>query len=219
MRDRSAPLKAEDVGNLDWGKMQGLLPAVVQDAGSGRVLMLGYVNEEALAATLRSGRATFFSRSKGRLWEKGESSGNHLRVQSIHADCDKDALLVLAHAQGPTCHTGSTSCFGDGSIEGPAWLAELGRLVRQRANSGETSSYTYRLLSEGPARIAQKVGEEGVEVALAAVSRPAGECAEELADLLYHVTVLLESLGLDWNDVVDVLKARHESARNSTASS
>lgn len=219
MRDRSAPLSAADIGELAWQKMDGLLPAIVQDATSGRLLMLGYMNEEALAKSFQSGFATFFSRSKNRLWQKGETSGNHLRVHSVFADCDDDALLVLAHPQGPTCHTGSTSCFGDNSGDGPAWLGELTRIVHDRAQAGDASSYTRRLLSEGKGRIAQKVGEEGVEVALAAVSRTSGECAEELADLFYHVVVLMESLGIGWDDVITVLKARHASASSATASS
>jgi phosphoribosyl-ATP pyrophosphohydrolase/phosphoribosyl-AMP cyclohydrolase len=219
MRDRSAPLSAGNTGDLDWEKMDGLLPAIVQDPASGRVLMLGYMNAEALAQSLNSGLATFFSRSKNRLWQKGETSGNRLHVQSVFADCDDDALLVLAHPEGPTCHTGSTSCFGENAIEGPSWLGELTRVVHERAQGGDATSYTHRLLAKGTGRIAQKVGEEGVEVALAAVSRPPGECAEELADLFYHVIVLMESLGIGWNDVITLLKARHASARSATASS
>lgn len=219
MRDRSAPLSAGNTGDLAWEKMGGLLPAVVQDPASGRVLMVGYMNEQALSDSIRTGLATFFSRSKNRLWQKGETSGNHLHVQSVLADCDDDALLVLARPEGPTCHTGSTSCFGENSIEGPAWLDELTRIVHDRATGGDAASYTHRLLAEGPARVAQKVGEEGVEVALAAVSRPPGECAEELADLFYHVIVLMKSLGLSWDDVINVLKTRHASARSATASS
>lgn len=219
MRDRSAPLSAADIAGLAWEKMGGLLPAIVQDRSSGRVLMVGYMSAEALEATLDSGRATFFSRSKQRLWQKGESSGHHLDVGSVFADCDDDALLVLADPKGPTCHTGTVSCFGDGAIEGPGWLADLSAIVRERARSGDEGSYTRRLLHEGRGRIAQKVGEEGVEVALAAVSRPAEECAEELADLLYHVTVLMGSLGFGWNEVMALLKARHASASSSTAAS
>lgn len=219
MRDRSAALSAEDIAGLAWEKMDGLLPAIVQDQTSGRVLMLGYMNEDALAASLCSGLATFFSRSKNRLWQKGETSGNRLHIHGVFADCDDDALLVLAHPHGPTCHTGSTSCFGEHPLEGPAWLGELAAIVHERAQTGGEASYTRRLLAKGPARIAQKVGEEGVEVALAAVSRPRDECTEELADLLYHVTVLMESLGIGWDDVMSLLRARHASARSATASS
>ena len=209
MRDRNAPLNAEETADLDWEKMDGLLPAIVQDQRSGRVLMLGYMSRDALDATLRSGLATFFSRSKQRLWQKGETSGNRLHVYGVFTDCDSDALLVLADAEGPTCHTGATSCFGDEASGGPGWLAELATIVHRRAGSGDGTSYTRSLLSEGLPRIAQKVGEEGVEVALAAVTRDRGGCAEEIADLLYHLTVLMEALDLDWSEVVAVLRSRH----------
>lgn len=212
MRDRNAPLTAEDAGSLAWDKMGGLLPLTVQDWGSGRVLMLGYVNREALDATLDTGFVTFWSRSKQRLWAKGETSGNGLRVVSIHADCDKDALLVLAEPEGPTCHLGTTSCFGEADHVGPAWLGELSRIVADRAASGDGESYTRKLLAQGPARIAQKIGEEGVEVALAAVGSSPDHCAEEVADLLYHVAVLMEARGFGWSEVITVLRSRHSAA-------
>ena len=219
MWDRNPPLSAADIAGLAWDKMGGMLPAIVQDRRSGRVLMLGYMNEEALAATLNSGLATFFSRSKQRLWQKGETSGNQLKVEDILADCDNDTLLVLADPNGPTCHQGTVSCFGDSASAGPGWLSELSAIIHERAETGSAASYTRRLLDEGPARIAQKVGEEGVEVALAAVSRTREECGEEIADLLYHLAVLMESLGLGWDEVVTILKARHFSPTSSTASS
>jgi phosphoribosyl-ATP pyrophosphohydrolase/phosphoribosyl-AMP cyclohydrolase len=210
MRDRNAPLTASDIDALAWEKMDGLLPAAVQDAASGGLLMLGYMDREALAATLSSGFATFYSRSKGRLWMKGETSGNRLAVRSVHEDCDADALLVRALPQGPTCHLGTTSCFGGGEqAKGPAWLAELARIVAERAASGDETSYTRRLLSDGIAKIAQKVGEEGVEIALAAVTRDEVGCAEETADLLYHLTVLMQARGFGWEEVVEVLRRRH----------
>ena len=209
MRDRNAPLTEADIAGLDWDKMGGLLPAAVQDRATGELLMLGYMDADALATTLRTGFATFFSRSKGRLWQKGETSGNRLHVSSVHEDCDGDALLVRADPEGPTCHLGTSSCFG-GSAEGPGWLAELSRVVADRAAAGGEASYTARLLAEGPARIAQKVGEEGVEVALAAVTRDADGCAEEVADLLYHLAVLMEARGFGWTDVVRVLRRRHQ---------
>jgi phosphoribosyl-ATP pyrophosphohydrolase/phosphoribosyl-AMP cyclohydrolase len=218
MRDRNAPLTAADIDTLAWDKMDELLPAVVQDRGSGRLLMLGYMNKEALAASLESGFVTFYSRSKQRLWQKGETSGNRLRLTAVHEDCDADALLVLADPEGPTCHLGTTSCFG-GEPEGPAWLAELSTIVSQRAQSGNDSSYTRKLLDSGVSRIAQKIGEEGVEVSLAAVSRDAAGCAEETADLLYHVAVLMKAKGFGWDDVIAVLKQRHNRASSSTASS
>ena len=194
---------------LAWEKMDGLLPAVVQDAATGQVLMLGYMNRVALAATLSSRKVTFYSRSKQRLWQKGETSGNVLRLVSVAADCDNDALLVRADPAGPTCHTGAASCFGGDGPDGPAWLGELARIVAVRAAAPAEESYTARLLAEGPARIAQKVGEEGVEVALAAVTRDAAGIAEETADLLYHLTVLMEAKGFGWDEVVAVLRARH----------
>ncbi len=212
MRDRNAPLTATEIAGLAWGKMDGLLPAVVQDRRSGRVLMLGYMDREALDATLQSGFATFFSRSKQRLWCKGETSGNVLKVHAVTTDCDGDALLVLANPQGPTCHEGTRSCFGDAWLGGPGWLAELSAVVAERAASGDESSYTRRLLEGGPERIAQKLGEEGVELALAAVTRDSAGCAEEAADLLYHLAVLLEARGLSWDEVVDVLRRRHETS-------
>ena len=209
MRDRSAPLSEADIPGLAWEKMEGLLPAVVQDRLSGALLMLGYMDPEALAASLRSGFATFFSRSKGRLWQKGETSGNRLKIAAIFGDCDGDALLVQADPEGPTCHLGTVSCFAGAASEGPGWLAELSRTVAGRARAGDASSYTARLLSEGPARIGQKIGEEGVEVALAAVARDAEGCAEEVADLLYHVAVLMEARGFGWAEVVRTLQRRH----------
>jgi phosphoribosyl-ATP pyrophosphohydrolase/phosphoribosyl-AMP cyclohydrolase len=212
MRDRNAPLSEAEFEALAWDKMEGLLPAVVQDAATARVLMLGYMNRVALAATLSSGKVTFYSRSKQRLWQKGEMSGNVLRLVSVAPDCDNDALLVLAAPVGPTCHTGTASCFGGDGAAGPAWLAELSRIVAARAAAAAEESYTARLLAEGPARIAQKVGEEGVEVALAAVTRDAAGCAEETADLLYHLAVLMEAKGFGWADVMAILRARHSGA-------
>jgi phosphoribosyl-ATP pyrophosphohydrolase/phosphoribosyl-AMP cyclohydrolase len=209
MPDRSAPLTGADLSALDWQKMDGLLPALVQDAATLQVLMLGYMNRDALAATLESGFVTFFSRSKGRLWRKGETSGNHLAVQAIYGDCDDDALLILAMPAGPACHLGTTSCFGEATAPGIGWLERLARIVHQRGGADAESSYTARLLGEGPTRIAQKVGEEGVEVALAAVSRDAAGCAEEAADLLYHLIVLMEAKGFGWGDVARVLAERH----------
>ncbi|HJP67888.1 MAG TPA: bifunctional phosphoribosyl-AMP cyclohydrolase/phosphoribosyl-ATP diphosphatase HisIE [Sphingomicrobium sp.] len=214
MRDRNAPLKAEDISRLAWDKMDGLIPAVVQEPQSGRVLMLGYMSREALEATFVSGFVTFFSRSKQRLWQKGETSGNGLELTAVFGDCDEDSLLVLANPQGPTCHTGTASCFGDELPEGPGWLADLSAIVHDRAVSGPEGSYTRRLLDEGLSRIAQKVGEEGLEVALAAVTRGSEGTSEEVADLLYHLIVLMEALGFSWDDVISKLKARHSLKQN-----
>lgn len=209
MRDRNAPLTPAGLDGLAWAKMDGLLPAIVQDADTGQVLMLGYMDRAALEATLASGFATFFSRSKGRLWQKGETSGNRLAVRGVLADCDDDALLIRAVPEGPICHLGTTSCFGADGPSGPGWLGKLARIVHERAQADPAESYTARLLAEGPQRIAQKVGEEGVELALAAVARDAEGCAAEAADLLYHLTVLMEAKGFGWEDVAAVLAARH----------
>ncbi len=195
---------------IDWKKIDGLVPAIVQDAATRQVLMLGYMNEAALKKTASSKKVTFFSRSKQRLWTKGESSKNFLRVVSIETDCDNDTLLVLAHPDGPTCHRGTVSCFGDGALAGGAgFLAHLDQVVAARIKSGDTSSYTVRLVKEGVARCAQKVGEEGVETALAALQKDSKEFAGEAADLLYHLIVLLRAKKLSLADAVAVLEKRH----------
>ena len=209
MRDRNAALGMADVPHLAWEKMDGLMPAVVQDSRTQQVLMLGYMTREALEMTLGSGLATFFSRSKGRLWQKGETSGARLTVMGVFTDCDNDALLVKAEPAGPTCHLGTISCFSEEGAEGIGWLARLAQIIHERARSGEETSYTARLLAEGPARIAQKVGEEGLEVALAAVTRDRDGCVEESADLIYHLAVLMEARGFEWNDVTAKLRDRH----------
>ena len=197
-----------DPSALDWTKGDGLLPVIVQDAGNLRVLMLGYMNREALDATLASRRVTFFSRSKQRLWTKGESSGHVLELVSVEADCDNDTLLVLAHPQGPTCHLQRPSCFPSAPS---AFLSDLDTLVAQRDRERPVDSYTTRLFDDGVRRIAQKVGEEGVETALAAVAQDETALLGESADLLYHLTVLLRARGLSLADAVDVLRQRHAS--------
>ena len=211
MRDRNAPLSPADGEGLDWNKMDGLLPAIVQHGRTGAVLMLGYMSAQALEATFGSGFVTFYSRSKGRLWQKGETSGNRLKLVSVHADCDSDALLVRAEPEGPTCHLGTESCFGDEAAPAIGWLEALSAIVRDRAGATPEKSYTARLIAEGPAKIAQKVGEEGVEVALAAVTRDVNGCVEETADLVYHLSVLMQARDYDWGDVVRVLRERHGS--------
>ena len=218
MRDRSSPLTEADIGDLDWAKTGGLIPAIVQNRLTGEVLMCAYMNHEALSATLATGFATFFSRSKQRQWQKGETSGNRMKVFGVFADCDADTLLVVADPEGPACHLGTPSCF-EADVVGPGWLAQLSAIVSGRAASGDPSSYTRKLLDSGLPRIAQKIGEEGVELSLAAVSRDASGCAEETADLLYHLAVLMQAKGFSWTDVVDVLKQRHAAASSSTASS
>jgi phosphoribosyl-ATP pyrophosphohydrolase/phosphoribosyl-AMP cyclohydrolase len=201
-----------DPESLAWDKMDGLLPAIVQDAADGTTLMLGYMDRAALGATLRDGLVTFFSRSKGRLWRKGESSGNVLRLVAIHPDCDNDALLVMAAPEGPTCHLGRRSCF-DAEGPGAAWLSTLEQIVADRASASPETSYTARLLGEGIAKVAQKVGEEGVEVALAAVGRDVDGLTEEAADLLFHLLVLLRSRDVPLTAVTDRLRSRHAPAR------
>ena len=194
-----------DIDALAWDKQGGLLPAIVQDAATLRVLMLGYMSRESLRATLATGKVTFFSRSKGRLWTKGESSGHVLSLVSIETDCDADTLLVQARPQGPTCHLGTASCFPD--APGDA-LAELDALIASRERERPESSYTTRLFEGGVRRIAQKVGEEGVETALAAVAQEDDALLGEAADLLYHLTVLLRARGLSLADARRVLAAR-----------
>jgi phosphoribosyl-AMP cyclohydrolase / phosphoribosyl-ATP pyrophosphohydrolase len=200
---------------LDWDKGQGLLPAIVQDHVDGAVLMLGYMNRAALAATQASGRVTFFSRSKQRLWTKGETSGHFLEVRAIAPDCDGDALLILAQPRGPVCHRGTRSCFGkdEGAPQAAAqpfgFLGVLAQTVRRRIDERPHGSYTARLAEEGPRRIAQKVGEEGLELALASVAQDDAAVTSECADLLYHVVLLLESKGLSLARVVDELAGRH----------
>lgn len=210
MRDRNAPLRAADIDSLAWEKMGGLIPAVVQDVHSGLVLTVAYMNPEALKETFVSGFATFFSRSKQRLWMKGETSGNRLKLVEVRADCDDDAVLILADPEGPTCHVGTRSCFANDAT-GAAWLGELSRIVAARASSGDESSYTAGLLSKGVEKIAQKIGEEGVEVSLAAVTRDNDGIAEEAADLLYHLAVLFQAKGMSWENVSAVLRSRHKS--------
>ncbi len=194
---------------LDWDKSDGLLPAIVQDAADGRVLMLGYMNADALEQTLETKRVTFFSRSKQRLWTKGETSGNILELVDIAADCDLDTLLVQAHPAGPACHTGTDTCFGNTRWPAAGFLARLDRVVASRAGADPESSYTARLLSEGTARCAQKVGEEGVETALAAVSGDVASLDGEAADLLYHLLVCLHSAGSNLDRALEVLIKRH----------
>ena len=200
-----------DTSRLDWAKGDGLLPAIVQHWRSGEVLMLGYMNAEALAQSRTSGHVTFYSRSKRRLWTKGESSGHVLALKSIRIDCDADTLLIQADPHGPTCHTGTSSCFGNSAEVRPplGFLAELDALVAQRHAGRPEGSYTTKLFDGGIRRIAQKVGEEGVETALAAVAQGDEELLGEAADLVFHLTVTLRARGLSLADVAKVLVARH----------
>ncbi|TLY51445.1 MAG: bifunctional phosphoribosyl-AMP cyclohydrolase/phosphoribosyl-ATP diphosphatase HisIE [Gammaproteobacteria bacterium] len=196
---------------VDWNKGDGLIPAIVQHWRSGAVLMFGYMNAEALAQTQQSGKVTFYSRSKRRLWTKGETSGHFLLLKSFKVDCDNDTILIQAEAQGPTCHKGTRSCFGDEAAAAPplAFLAELDALIEQRERERPAGSYTTKLFEEGLRRIAQKVGEEGVEIALAAVAQDEAAVRGEAADLLFHLLVLLRAKGIAFDEVVGELRRRH----------
>jgi phosphoribosyl-ATP pyrophosphohydrolase/phosphoribosyl-AMP cyclohydrolase len=203
--------RSVDVRSIDFLKGDGVVPAIVQHADTGEVLMLGYMNRESLEATVTRGKVVFFSRSKRRLWEKGETSGHTLRLADIHADCDRDALLVKAWPQGPTCHQGSPSCFGKGSAASESQLSclsTLERLIAERMTTRPEGSYTAHLIEGGMPRIAQKVGEEALEVALAGVGGSKEEVVAESADLIYHLLVLLKARGLALGHVVAELLTR-----------
>jgi phosphoribosyl-ATP pyrophosphohydrolase/phosphoribosyl-AMP cyclohydrolase len=201
-----------DISTVDFAKGGGLVPAIVQDGATGAVLMMAYMNKEALEQTLRRARAVFFSRSKQRLWEKGETTGHTLEVDDITLDCDCDTLLVTARPHGPACHNGTLTCFGDeprSAATRIAFLAKLEAVIAQRATQKPEDSYTARLLGKGVARVAQKVGEEGVELALAGVGEPDDKVIEESADLLFHLLVLLRARGIALQQVVEKLESRH----------
>jgi len=196
----------DHIQSLAFAKQDGLLPAIVQDAANGQVLMLGYMNREALERTLTTRRVTFYSRSRDRLWTKGETSGHVLDLVRIDSDCDHDTLLVQALPHGHTCHLGRPSCFAEAPEN---FLATLDALVKQRAVDAPPDSYTAKLFAAGVRRIAQKVGEEGVETALAAVAQDDDALLGEAADLIYHLLVLLRARGLGLADAVAVLAKRH----------
>ena len=199
------------IDKLNFDKMNGLIPAIIQDATTMQVLMLGYMNKEALVKTLEEHKVTFWSRTKERLWQKGEISGNVLEVASVEADCDGDALLVYAHPTGPVCHTGVHTCFGEEEMD--AVSSVFGRLentIRDRRQNQPEGSYTAKLFQQGTGRIAQKVGEEAIETVVAALQQNREALKEESADLLYHLIVLLEDRGVKMADVAGVLKKRME---------
>ena len=199
-----------DLARVDFEKGGGLVPAIVQDGDTLQVLMLAYMDKAALAETLESGEATFFSRSRGGRWRKGETSGHRMRVRNVRLDCDGDTLLVSVTPAGPACHLGATTCFGDGAALGLGRLAALERTIAARAETPATQSWTARLLAAGPKRIAQTVGEEGVETALAGAAGGVEELCEEAADLLYHLAVLLYARGANFESVMQVLARRAE---------
>jgi phosphoribosyl-AMP cyclohydrolase / phosphoribosyl-ATP pyrophosphohydrolase len=199
-----------NLDEIDWDKGEGLVPAIVQNNDNGQILMLAYMNRAALAHTISSKKVTFFSRSKNRLWTKGETSGNWLDYISGEMDCDADTLLIQAHPQGPSCHTGSVTCFSDQTPSNITFLEQLCTLIAERHKTMPEGSYTTSLFAEGKARIAQKVGEEGVELALARMKDDSAEMANEAADLLFHMMVLLEDAGLSLADAINVLQDRHK---------
>jgi len=202
---------SRDIETLEWQKMDSLLPVIVQDAFDGRVLMQAYMNRAALEHTLKNGCVTFWSRSRQQLWTKGETSGNTLKLVEAHSDCDNDCLLIMAVPAGPTCHRNTDTCFDSDTNTLPqlAFLAGLERLIARRDMDRPEDSYTTRLFEAGIKRISQKVGEEGVETALAATSGDIEELVNESADLLYHLLVLLRASSLTLSDVTAVLQARH----------
>jgi len=212
----SESLTLQGIGNLDFAKSGGVVPAIVQHAGTGAVLMLGFMSPQAVSATLERRRVVFFSRTKQRLWEKGETSGNYLELADLRADCDSDTLLVMAWPRGPVCHTGTLTCFGDEPLAAAVelgFLAELERIIAERATASPEVSYTARLFARGPRRMSQKVGEEGLEVALAGVGEPDEQLVAESADLLFHLLVLLKSRDIPLARVVRELEARHAARR------
>jgi phosphoribosyl-ATP pyrophosphohydrolase/phosphoribosyl-AMP cyclohydrolase len=209
-------LTKDDIAKLAWNRGDGLLPAIVQDAATGAVLMVAFMNADALRETLERGRVVFYSRSRQALWEKGETSGNTLHLVDVESDCDNDALLVRARPAGPTCHRNTVSCFGDGSPEqaagGIGFLSQLQQVIEARIAGSPEGSYTAKLYGQGIKRMAQKVGEEGVETALAAQAGNDAELVGEAADLIFHLTLLLKARGLSLDAVAAELAARHSKA-------
>ncbi|AKC32018.1 bifunctional phosphoribosyl-AMP cyclohydrolase/phosphoribosyl-ATP diphosphatase HisIE [Candidatus Pantoea carbekii] len=204
-------LTEEQLDKLDWDKTSGMMPVIIQNNISGEVLMHGYMNKDALQKTLQEGYVTFFSRTKNRLWTKGEISSHFLEIVSVSPDCDYDTLLILTNPVGPTCHLGLSSCF---STVAPKWtfLYQLELLIAKRKNFDKESSYTTKLYASGIKRIAQKVGEEGIETALAAMTNDRRELIDEASDLMYHLLVLLQSREVDFSSIIDNLLMRHNAS-------
>ena len=197
-----------DINALDWEKMNGLLPAVIQNAENGTVLMLGYMNQEALIATLTTGQLNLYSRSRNRLWRKGETSGNSMSIQHISVDCDNDSLLIQVLPKGPACHLGYNSCFQPAKNTNLGFIQELMDLIHERADTSSENSYTAQLLESGLSRCAQKVGEEAVETVIAALSSDREELINECADLIFHLFVLLKACELSFYDILQCLQER-----------
>ena len=197
------------IKNLDWEKSEGLLPAIIQDADDNNILMLGYMNQESLQKTQETGQVTFFSRSKNRLWVKGETSGNILHFVSLKIDCDYDTLLIQARPSGPVCHTGAETCFGDKFDIPVLFLNKLSKVIENRKIQNSTESYVAKLFKEGSKRIAQKVGEEGVELSIAHLTGEKEEILNEAADLIFHTLILLQDAELNISDVCNTLLSRN----------
>jgi len=199
----------DNINELAWQKMDNLIPAIIQHAATGAVLMQGYMSQASLIATLETGKATFFSRSKQALWVKGETSGNFLEVKQVLADCDSDSLLIACDPIGPSCHLGTESCFPEQKLTKQNFLSQLEQVIQQRKDDDPKESYTAHLFSRGTTKMAQKVGEEGVEVALAAVAETKEDLLGECADLFYHTLVLLADQKIELSEVMQVLQERH----------
>ncbi len=199
----------ENISQLAWDKMAGMIPAIIQHQDTGAVLMQGFMNMEALQQSINTGLATFYSRSKQALWCKGETSGNYLKVSQVITDCDQDSLLIACRPVGPTCHLGTESCFPEQKLSQQNFLSQLEQVIVSRKNDAPVDSYTAHLFSRGTTKIAQKVGEEGVEVALAAVAETKEDLLGECADLFYHTLVLLQDKNIELSEVMAVLQKRH----------
>jgi phosphoribosyl-ATP pyrophosphohydrolase/phosphoribosyl-AMP cyclohydrolase len=194
--------------NIDFNKGNGLVPIVIQDNNTLQVLMVGYMNEEAFKKTMKEKKVTFFSRSKNRLWTKGETSGNYLYVEEVLTDCDNDSILIKVNPTGPVCHTGTISCFGDESAKG--FVYELEHIINQRINNNIKESYTNQLYKKGINKVAQKVGEEAVELIIEAKDENITLFKNEAADLLYHLLILLKVKRVNLESIEEVLKERHK---------
>lgn len=202
-------VNTDNITELAWQKMDNLIPAIIQHSATGAILMQGYMNQASLTATLETGKATFYSRSKQALWVKGGTSGNFLNVKQVLADCDNDSLLIACEPVGPSCHLGTESCFPEQKLSQQNFLSQLEQVIHSRKNDDPKESYTAHLFSRGTTKMAQKVGEEGVEVALAAVAETKEDLLGECADLFYHTLVLLADQQIELTEVMAVLEKRH----------
>lgn len=204
-------MKKLDIKNLNFSKLNGLIPAIIVDKKNNQILMLGFMNEQALKKTLETGLVTFFSRTKNKLWTKGETSNNYLHLENIIPDCDNDTLLIYVNPKGNTCHIGNYSCFGLEDISSINFLGKLFSLVKDRKINMPENSYTSKLFREGENRIIQKVGEEAVETVIAAKNKDKNEIINETSDLIYHLFVMLADQGIEFSEIVHNLELRHNS--------